>query len=214
MPAYKRPYDISLIIICGIIGLPFWLPLCLLATLAIWLNDRGPILYTQERLSKDGQRFRIIKFRTMVQDAEKETGPVWAVRNDPRITRTGRLLRPIHLDELPQVINVLRGEMSLVGPRPERPELTERFERDVPGFKERLTVLPGITGLAHVRGSYWTPPRQQLRYDNLYIKTMGPVLDTKIILMAVVRVLSRFLPSSEESPTRSKARSRRSASAD
>ena len=213
MPAYKRPYDIALIILCGVVLIPLWLPLCLLAALAIWLSDRGPVLYTQERLGKDGRRFRIIKFRTMVRDAESETGPVWAERNDPRITRIGKLLRPTQIDELPQLINILRGEMSLVGPRPERPELTERFERDVPGYKERMRALPGMAGLAQVRGNYWTPPRQQLRYDNLYIKRMGPGLDTQIIFMAVVLVLRRcLLPGT--APARKKARKRSSAATD
>ena len=195
MPAYKRPYDIALVILFGLLLLPLWLPVCLLTALAIWLNDQGPILYTQERLGKNGRRFRILKFRTMIVDAESETGPVWATREDPRVTRVGRVLRPLQIDELPQIINVLRGEMSLVGPRPERPELTERFERDVPDFRRRLRVLPGMAGLAHVRGSYWTSPRKRLRYDSLYIRRMGPALDTKIILLALAFVIRRCLRS-------------------
>ena len=193
MPTYKRTYDISVIILFGLLLLPLWLPVYLITALAIWLNDRGPIFYTHERLGKDGRRFRIVKFRTMVVDAERETGPVWATRHDPRITPVGRLLRPLQIDELPQVINVLRGEMSIVGPRPERPELTDRFELEVPGFRRRLEVLPGMTGLAQVRGSYWTPPRCRLRYDNLYIRKMGPALDTKIMLLAVALVARRCL---------------------
>ena len=191
-PAYKRPYDVSIVLLFGLILLPVWLPLCLLAAAAIWLCDRGPVLYMQERLGKDGRVFRILKFRTMVCDAETDTGPVWAKPDDPRVTRVGRILRPLQIDELPQAINVLRGEMSLVGPRPERPELAERFEQSVPGYGQRLKVMPGLAGLAHVRGSYWTPPRDRLRYDNLYMERMSPVLDTEIILLAVMLVARRL----------------------
>ena len=194
IPAYKRPYDISIVILFGLFLLPLWIPVCLAAALAIWLDDRGPIFYTQERLGRAGQPFRIIKFRTMVVDAERETGPVWAAPHDPRITRIGRLLRPLWIDELPQMVNVLRGQMSFVGPRPERPELAELFERDVPGFSRRLAVLPGMAGLAHIRGGYWTPPRHRLRYDTLYIREMGPLLDTMIILRTLVVVVRRWLP--------------------
>ena len=207
-PAYKRPYDITVIVVFGLMLLPLWLPVCLLVALCIWLDDRGPLFYTQVRLGKAGVPFRIIKFRTMVRDAERETGPVWAERNDQRITRVGRLLRPLQIDELPQVINVLRGEMSLVGPRPERPELAGRFEKEVPNYASRLRVLPGLAGLAHVRGSYWTPPRHRLRYDNLYIGRMGPALDTEIILLAVVLVLKRCIRVETPSPRRSRRTSR------
>ena len=187
-PAYKRPYDLSIVLVFGLLLLPFWLPICLLAAAAIWLYDRGPVFYTQERLGRGGKVYRILKFRTMVCDAERETGPVWAKPDDPRVTAVGRVLRPLQLDELPQLVNVLRGEMSLVGPRPERPELVDRFERSVPGYSRRLRVLPGLAGLAHVRGTYWTPPRNRLRYDNLYIERMNPWLDTKIIFSECVRL--------------------------
>ena len=204
MPSYKRPYDITLIVMFGVLLAPLWILLCLLTALAIWLDDRGPILYTQERLGKDGVPFKIIKFRTMVRDAERDTGAVWATQEDPRVTRVGRLLRALRIDEMPQVINVLRGEMSLVGPRPERSELTERFEREVPGFRRRLRVLPGMAGLAHLRGSYWTPPRQRLRYDCLYIRRMGPALDTRIILMELI-LLFGFNPRHPVGPARPRA---------
>ena len=193
IPTYKRPYDICIIILSVVLLAPLWVPLCVVVALAIWLEDRGQVIYTQERLGKDGTPFRIMKFRTMACDAEVRSGPVWATRNDPRVTRVGRLLRLLQIDEMPQVINVLRGEMSLVGPRPERPKLTQMFEQEVVGFRQRLRVLPGMTGLAQVRGGYWTPPRYRLRYDNLYIKNMRPVLDTKIILLAIVLVLRRCL---------------------
>lgn len=198
-PAYKRPYDITVIVVFGLLLLPLWLSVCMLVAAAIWLTDRGPVFYSQERVGKAGRPFRILKFRTMVCDAERETGPVWASPGDHRVTPVGRVLRPLQIDELPQVVNVLRGEMSLVGPRPERPELAERFENEAPGYRDRLRVLPGLAGLAHVRGSYWTPPRQRLRYDKFYIGRMSPALDTKIILGAVAVVVRRFARMSRRS---------------
>ena len=152
---------------------------------AIWLGDRGPVFYTQVRVGKGGRPFRLIKFRTMIQDAEAETGPVWAGRADRRITRIGRFLRRFRLDELPQVINMWKGEMSLVGPRPERPELVESFSREIPDFGQRLMVRPGFAGLAQVRGRYSTRPRHKLRYDNLYIQRMTPWLDIKLLFQSV-----------------------------
>ena len=121
----------------------------------------------------------------MIQDAERQTGQVWAAEDDPRLTKVGKTLRRLHLDEIPQVINIVRGEMSLVGPRPERPALAEQFNREVPGFSQRLRVRPGIAGLAQVRGSYWTDPSYKLKYDNLYIETMSPWLDIKLLFLAV-----------------------------
>ena len=130
----------------------------------------------------EGKHFKVLKFRTMIQDAERQTGQVWAAEDDPRLTKVGKTLRRLHLDEIPQVINIVRGEMSLVGPRPERPALAEQFNREVPGFSQRLRVRPGIAGLAQVRGSYWTDPSYKLKYDNLYIETMSPWLDIKLLV--------------------------------
>ena len=129
----------------------------------------------------------------MVSDAESETGPVWAAERDSRTTGVGRFLRAFRLDELPQVINILRGEMSVVGPRPERPELVERFSRDVPGFSGRVRVRPGVAGLAQVRGTAQTRPRDKLRYDNLYIETLNPWMDIKLLFLSVWVVLRRCL---------------------
>ena len=193
MPGYKRPYDLAVIIAAGLALLPLWLLLWLMIPLTIRLGGRGPVFYTQERLGRDGRPFRIIKFRTMVRDAEEELGPVWALADDPRVTRLGALLRATRLDELPQVLNVLKGEMSLVGPRPERPELAARFEREIPGFSQRLRVLPGIAGLAHVYGDSFTEPRNRLRYDRLYLARMSPLLDTRIILLSLWVVAKRPL---------------------
>ena len=190
---YKRPFDLAIIILAHLLLFPLFVVLWIGISLAIWVGDRGPIFYLQERVGRSGRRFNVIKFRTMVSDAESETGPVWAAERDSRTTRVGRVLRMLHLDELPQVINILRGEMSVVGPRPERPVLVERFSREVPTFSERLRVRPGVAGLAQVRGTAQTRPRDKLRYDNLYIETLGPWMDIKLLFLSVWVVLRRSL---------------------
>ena len=182
---YKRVFDLAVIIITYILLFPLWLIVWIFVPLAIWLEDRGPVFYAQERVGWRGKHFKLFKFRTMIQDAERQTGQVWAAEDDPRLTNAGKTLRRLHLDEIPQVINIVRGEMSLVGPRPERPALAEQFNLEVPGFTERLRVRPGIAGLAQVRGSYWTDPSYKLKYDNLYIETMSPWLDIKLLFLAV-----------------------------
>ena len=192
---YKRAFDLVFIIMVYLLFAPLWLLLWLAIPIIIWLEDGGPVFYIQERVGWRGKHFKLIKFRTMIPDAENLTGPVWATRNDPRLTKVGKRLRWFHLDEIPQVVNILRGDMSLVGPRPERPVLAERFDREAPGFSQRLRVRPGIAGLAQVRGGYWIAPSDKLRYDNLYIKNMGPWLDLKLLLLstwvAVRRVFSQ-----------------------
>ena len=188
---YKRVFDLAVIIITYILLFPLWLLVWIFVPLAIWLEDRGPVFYAQERIGRRGKHFKVLKFRTMIQDAESQTGQVWAAEDDPRLTKVGRTLRRLHLDEIPQVINIMRGEMSLVGPRPERPALAEQFNREVPGFSQRLRVRPGIAGLAQVRGSYWTDPSYKLKYDNLYIETMSPWLDIKLLFLAVWVAIKR-----------------------
>ena len=188
---YKRVFDLALIIIAYILLFPLWLIVWVVVPLAIWLEDRGPVFYAQERIGRQGNHFEVLKFRTMIPDAESLTGQVWAAEDDPRLTKVGKLLRRLHFDEIPQVINIVRGEMSLVGPRPERPALAEQFNREVPGFSERLRVRPGIAGLAQVRGSYWTDPAYKLKYDNLYIETMSPWLDIKLLFLAVWVAIKR-----------------------
>ena len=128
--------------------------------------------------------FSVLKFRTMVADAEKETGPIWAQADDPRVTRVGRVLRATALDELPQVVNIWKGEMSFVGPRAERPELHQRFIEEIPGFERRLQVRPGLTGLAQVYGPYNLPPVEKLKYDLKYIEQMSPWLDIKLLALS------------------------------
>ena len=186
---YKRPFDLTVTVAALLLLAPFWLVLGVAIALAIRIEDRGPVLYRQTRLGRNRRVFRISKFRTMVVGAEDRTGPVRAARQDARVTAVGRLLRRFHLDELPQVVNILKGEMSLVGPRPERPALAERFEREAPGFSERLRVRPGVMGLAQASGSYHWSPGRKLAYDNLYVDAMSPWLDVQIVVRCVRRAL-------------------------
>jgi len=176
----KRFLDIIVSLCVLVIGFPF---LALIA-LAIRLDSKGPILYVQKRVGRGGQIFTLYKFRSMVQDAEARTGPVWAGKNDPRITRVGRILRKLHLDEIPQLINVLKGDMSLVGPRPERPAFVDEFRTAIPLYERRLNVKPGITGWAQVKHKYdesLTDVMDKLRYDLFYLENMSLALDLKII---------------------------------
>lgn len=186
---YKRPFDLVLIAVALVALSPLWVAVGLAIPLAIRLEDGGSVLYRQARLGRGGRVFRILKFRTMMEGAEECTGPVRAGWPDARATAVGRLLRRFHLDELPQLVNVVRGDMSLVGPRPERPALAARIEREVPGFSRRLGVRPGIAGLAQARGGGDLAARRKLRYDLLYIAAMGPWLDMKLCLLCGWRAL-------------------------
>lgn len=176
----KRPFDL---LVSGL-GLVASAPLWALIALAIKLEDGGPVFYGQERVGKGGKVFRVQKFRSMVLDAERESGPVWAAENDNRVTRVGQFLRATALDELPQLVNISRGEMSLVGPRPERPELVRHFRQEIPGYGRRFLVQPGLTGLAQIYGQYDSHPRKKLRYDLLYIKKQSFWLDVKLIALS------------------------------
>ncbi len=167
-------------------------PLLLLVALAIKLEDKGPVLYSQERLTKNVKPFWIYKFRTMRVDAEKESGPVLASRDDGRITKVGRFLRSTRIDEFPQLINVLKGDMSLVGPRPERPFFVETYQRTIPHYGERFRVRPGLTGLAQVEGRYQTKPEDKLTYDLLYLFNYSLLLDLRILLQTMQVVLSPY----------------------
>jgi len=185
---FKRLFDICLSSI-GIIGSS---PLWLVCSLAIKLEDRGSVFYTQERVGKQGEVFWTIKFRSMVKDAEKDIGPVQAIENDPRVTKVGRILRATAMDELPQLINILKGDMSFVGPRALRPEerevhgnphTTMRIE-GIPNYKDRVIVRPGLTGLAQVYLPTDASRRKKFRYDLLYIKNQSLFLDLKLILLS------------------------------
>ncbi len=187
--AYKRAFDLTVLGCAGVALAPVWALLCAAIACAIRLEDGGPVLYRQRRLGHGGVPFAMWKFRTMAVDAEAATGPVWAAPHEPRATRTGAVLRRLHLDELPQAVNVLLGQMSLVGPRPERPALAARIGRVTPEFDGRLRVRPGIAGLAQARAPYHCPPRRKLRYDTLYIERMSPWLDAKLLLACAGKVL-------------------------
>ena len=178
---YKRPFDIAVVFLAGVVLAPLWLIVCVAIAVAIRLEDRGRVFHVQTRLGRGGRHFEMYKFRTMVEEAEKSTGAVWAAENDWRITRVGTVLRPLHLDEIPQILNVLKGDMSLVGPRPERPEIARLLRQEQPEFYRRLRVRPGIAGLAQTRRSYYASARQKYRYDNLYIAKMNPLLDLKLL---------------------------------
>ena len=158
-------------------------PIFVLAAVGIKCTDRGPVFYKQERLTKDGKHFMIYKFRTMVVDAEKMSGPVLASEQDPRILPIGKILRATRMDELPQILNILKGELSLVGPRPERPELAAEIEREIPEFRYRLKVKAGLTGFAQVYGKYNTNSYDKLKLDLMYIRKYSLMLDLKLILM-------------------------------
>jgi lipopolysaccharide/colanic/teichoic acid biosynthesis glycosyltransferase len=171
-------------------------PLMLVAAALVRLTSRGPAIYTQERLGLGGQPFTIYKIRTMYRDSEALTGARWSTPGDPRVTLVGWILRATHVDELPQLVNVLRGEMSLVGPRPERPEIVASLQHQLPAYAERLRVLPGITGLAQVQ----LPPdvdvesvRRKLSCDLYYIEHVGPWLDLRIMVATAIGALG--LPS-------------------
>lgn len=158
-------------------------PLFLLAGFAIKCMDGGPVFYTQARLTRGGKVFKIYKFRTMVVDAEKLTGPVKAGEKDPRILPVGRFLRALRLDELPQLLNILKGDMSMVGPRPERPELARIITKNIPEFEYRLKVKAGLTGYAQVHGRYCTTSYDKLKLDLTYIRNYSFFLDMKLIFM-------------------------------
>lgn len=177
----KRILDVAFSI-AGVIVLS---PLLLLLALAVKLTSKGPIIYSQTRVGKDGKLFEIYKLRTMKVDAEKDSGPVWARSNDNRLTPIGKFLRKSHMDELPQFINVINGDMSIIGPRPERPVFVDEFKKTIEGYQGRLAVKPGITGLAQVRHRYDATiedVKKKLKYDLLYIKKMCLMSDFRIIL--------------------------------
>lgn len=159
-----------------------FIPMCVIA-LAVKLNSPGPVFYKQVRLTKDKREFSIYKFRSMVQDAEAKSGPTLAIKDDPRITGVGRFLRKTRLDELPQLINILKGDMSIVGPRPERPFFVEQYEKEIPNYNRRFEMRAGLTGLSHVYGRYSTDIADRTRYDLLYIQKYSLLLDIRIMLL-------------------------------
>ena len=183
---YKRPFDLAVIFLAVVLLAPLWLLACVAIPLAIRLEDSGPIIHRQTRLGLRGRPFEILKFRSMKVDAEKFSGAVLAAKDDPRITWIGRILRDYRLDESPQIVNIVKGDMSLIGPRPERPELVRRISEELPEFVRRLRVRPGIGGLAQARAGYLLAPRHKCRYDNFYIARMTPCLDVKLLVWCVL----------------------------
>jgi sugar transferase (PEP-CTERM system associated) len=184
----KRALDLALSSLFLVLG---W-PIFALVTIAIKLDSPGPILFRQERVGERGRTFTLLKFRTMVQNAEALTGPVWATEEDPRITRVGRWLRLTRLDEFPQIINVFRGEMSFIGPRPERPHFVAQLQEKIPYYAQRHAIKPGITGWAQVRYRYGATIKdaeEKLQYDLYYVKNMSLFLDMLILFSSIQVVL-------------------------
>ncbi len=184
----KRLFDLFASLMLFIIASP----IMLITAIFIFIEDGAPIFYRQERVGKDGLSFMVLKFRSMWNDAEKGMNPQWAQTNDPRTTRVGRIIRKLRIDELPQIINVLRGDMSFVGPRPERPFFVEQLCEEVPYYNERHTIKPGITGLAQVRYQYGASVEdsiQKLQYDLYYVKNNSLFLDLLIMIETLQVVL-------------------------
>ena len=182
---YQRVLDIVL----SVIGLLIGIPLMVIFGILIKVEDNGPITYKQERLGKGGKKFYIYKLRSMRTDAEK-FGAQWAEKDDPRITKVGKFIRKTRIDEIPQLFNILKGDMSIIGPRPERPSFTEEFNQEIPGFINRLAVKPGLTGWAQVNGGYEITPEEKLKEDIFYIKNRSILLDLKILFKTVQVVLT------------------------
>lgn len=185
--AYKRPYDLAVLLVAFLLLLPLWILLAVTIPIAIWLGDRGPVFYRQERAGINGKVFTILKFRTMIPNA-RLAGPAWTTKGDPRITKVGKVLRRTALDELPELLSILKGDMSFVGPRAldvnEHRELEEKIE----GFAIRLKVRPGLTGMAQVYDRQ-DNATDKLAYDLSYLDSMSPILDTKLMILSVFNTI-------------------------
>ena len=192
MPEWEKKLKRVSDVVISFVILVLTLPLNFIIAFAIKLDSKGPVLFKQERIGMNNKKFKIYKFRSMYQDAEKNTGPVWSMKDDPRVTRVGKLMRKLRIDEIPQFINVLKGEMSLVGPRPERPYFVEQLSEQIPYYRRRLKVRPGITGWAQVKHKYdesIEDVKVKLRYDLFYIENMSLRMDLKILARTVLVVL-------------------------
>jgi exopolysaccharide biosynthesis polyprenyl glycosylphosphotransferase len=192
MPEWEKKLKRISDVIISFIILVLTLPLNIFVALLIKLDSKGPILFKQERIGMNNKKFKIYKFRSMYQDAEKNTGPVWSTKDDPRVTRIGKIIRQLRIDEIPQMFNVLKGEMSLVGPRPERPYFVEQLSQQIPYYRRRLKVRPGITGWAQVKHKYdesIEDVKVKLRYDLFYIENMSLRMDIKILARTILVVM-------------------------
>ncbi|MDQ4078399.1 MAG: sugar transferase [Chloroflexota bacterium] len=183
-PRAKRLFDLILAGVGTLLSAPFWM----LSAFLIWFEDPGPVFFVKNSVGKGGINFRQIKFRSMIRDAEAKTGPIPAREGDERTLLVGRFLRKAALDELPQLINILRGEMSFVGPRPLRTVVIHQYLQTLPQFAERHKVRPGIAGLSQVIGGYYLTPLQRLRFDRIYVRHLSISLDLQILLLALLIV--------------------------
>lgn len=179
-PGLKRLFDMVFASVGLLLSMPVWL----LSIFLVWIENPGPLLFVKNSVGKGGMNFHQYKLRTMVRGAEDATGPVLASEKDERVLKSGYLLRKTALDELPQLLNILRGEMSFVGPRPQRTVLVQGYLRQMPEYAQRHRVLPGLAGLAQVAGDYYLTPRQKLRFDRLYIEYTSLGFDLKLITLA------------------------------
>jgi exopolysaccharide biosynthesis polyprenyl glycosylphosphotransferase len=193
LPRWQSQIKRLLDIFTALFFLVTFMPVWIIISIVIKLIDKGPAIYAQERVGKNGKPFIVYKFRSMYVDAEKLTGPQWAVENDPRITPFGRFLRKSRIDEIPQLWNVLIGEMSIVGPRPERQYFIDKLSKEIPWYIKRLKMKPGITGWAQVKHKYdetIEDVRMKVMYDLYYFENMSIVLDIKIIIQTILVVLT------------------------
>lgn len=192
MPEWEKKIKRVMDVVFSLILIVLSSPVTIATGIAIKLESKGPVLYKQERSGLNGKVFKVLKFRSMVQDAEKLSGPVWSQKDDPRITKVGKFIRKVRIDEIPQMINVLMGDMSLVGPRPERPYFVEQLSKEIPLYKRRLRVRPGVTGWAQVKHKYdetIDDVKTKLRYDLFYIENMSLRNDLKILFRTIFVVL-------------------------
>lgn len=187
---YYENIKSSIELIFSLLLLIIAVPICILACIAIYVELRVNPIYTQKRVGLNGRVFKIYKLRSMYIDAEKD-GPKWASENDERITKVGRIIRKTRIDELPQLVNILKRDMSFIGPRPERPEFIKEFIKYIPDFNDRLLVKPGITGWAQVNGGYSLTPKEKLEFDKYYIKNRGFKLDLLILIKTIIVIFTR-----------------------
>ncbi|MEE9430475.1 MAG: sugar transferase [Melioribacteraceae bacterium] len=192
MPVWEKKVKRFLDIIFSFVAIFFTLPITIITAILVKLDSKGPIFFKQERTGLEGKDFFVYKFRSMINNAEKKSGPVWSQKNDPRITRVGAFIRKVRIDEIPQMMNVLKGEMSLVGPRPERPYFVNKLSKEIPLYRRRLKVRPGITGWAQVKHKYdetIDDVHTKLRFDLFYIENMSLRMDFKILFRTIFVVL-------------------------
>lgn len=192
MPEWEKKVKRVLDILFSLIVLLITFPITLVIAIIIKFDSKGPIIFKQNRTGQDSENFNVYKFRSMVVDAEEKSGPVWSTKDDPRITGIGKFIRKVRIDEIPQMFNVLKGEMSLVGPRPERPFFVEKLSKEIPLYKRRLKVRPGVTGWAQVKHKYdetIEDVHTKLRYDLFYIENMSLRMDFKILFRTIFVVI-------------------------